>query len=111
MSPSNTRFNRRTFLKSTSLAAGVAVAAPQIVPSSALGRDGAVAPSARIVLGGLGIGPRGRKDLSCFLPNSDCQFVAIADLQKSRREMVKKMVAPVGVMAIIHLTRPQEMAQ
>ncbi len=92
MSPSSTRFNRRTFLKSTSLAAGAAVAVPQIVPASALGRDGAVAPSERIVLGGLGIGPRGRKDLSCLLPNSDVQFVAVADLQKSRREIVKKMV-------------------
>ena len=31
----------------------------------------------RIVLGGLGIGPRGTTDLKCFLANPDVQFVAI----------------------------------
>ena len=83
--------NRRTWLKSAT-AASAAVAFPTIVPASALGRGGAVAPSERIVLGGLGIGPRGTTDLKCFLANSDVQFVAIADLQKSRREAVKVLV-------------------
>ena len=83
--------NRRDFLKTTA-AAGVAIAVPTIVPSSALGLDGAVAPSERIVLGGLGIGPRGTTDLKCFLKNPDVQFVAVADLQKTRREAVKKLV-------------------
>ena len=32
-----------------------AVMAPTMIPSSALGRDGAVPPSVRIVLGGIGI--------------------------------------------------------
>ena len=83
--------NRRDFLK-TSLAAGVAIAAPTIVSSSALGLGRAVAPSERIVLGGLGIGPRGTVDLKCFLKNPDVQFVAVADLQKTRREAVKTLV-------------------
>ena len=83
--------NRRDFLK-TSVAAGVAIAAPTIVSSSALGLGRAVAPSERIVLGGLGIGPRGTVDLKCFLKNPDVQFVAIADLQKTRREAVKTLV-------------------
>ena len=83
--------NRRDFLK-TSVAAGVAIAVPTIVSSSALGLGGAVAPSERIVLGGLGIGPRGTVDLKCFLKNPDVQFVAVADLQKTRREAVKTLV-------------------
>ena len=83
--------NRRQFLK-TSAAVGAAIAAPTIVPSSALGLGGAVAPSDRIVVGGLGIGPRGTTDLKCFLANSDVQFVGVADLQKSRRDAVKTLV-------------------
>ena len=53
--------------------------------------DGAVAPSERIVLGGIGIGRRGSYDLSCFLPEPDVQFVAICDVQASRRKAVKDM--------------------
>lgn len=84
--------SRREFLKTTLPAAGAACAAPLVVPSSALGLGGAVAPSERIVLGGLGIGPRGTVDLKCFLANPDVQFVAIADLQQTRREAVKTLV-------------------
>ena len=83
---------RRNFLKTAAKGASTAMLAPVVVPASALGRDGAVAPSERIVLGGLGIGPRGTKDLQCFLANPDVQFVAVADLQKSRREAVKRLV-------------------
>ena len=82
--------NRRDFLQ-TSVAAVAAIAAPTIVPSSALGLGDAIAPSNRIVLGGLGVGRRGTTDLKCFLANPDVQFVAIADLQKTRREAVKTL--------------------
>ena len=83
--------NRRDFFRA-SAAAGATLALPTIIPASALGRDGAVAPSERIVLGGLGIGPRGTTDLKCFLKNADVQFVAVADLQKTRRQAVKTLV-------------------
>jgi len=83
--------NRRTFLK-RSLSAGGALAAPLIIPASALGRDGNVAPSNRIVMGGIGIGGRGGGVLSGWvLPEKDVQFVAICDPRKSRREQVKGM--------------------
>ena len=62
-----------------------------IVPSSALGLGGAVAPSNRIVVGGIGLGPRGRQILECFLKQKDCQFVAIADPQKKPRIGVKRL--------------------
>lgn len=80
-------FTRRKFLGTTALAIGM----PTIIPGSALGKNGAVAPSNRIVMGGIGIGPRGRQVLSCFLAQPDVQFVAIADVQESRRETVRRM--------------------
>ena len=82
-----TQFTRRKFLGT----AGLAIGMPTIIPGSALGKNGAVAPSNRIVMGGIGIGPRGREVLKCFLAQPDVQFVAIADVQESRREIVRRM--------------------
>ncbi len=86
------RIPRRRFLQTTLTAASAAVAAPTIIPSSALGRDGTVAPSERVVVGGIGIGRRGTYDLGCFLEQPDVQFVAVADVKQVRRVAVKKMV-------------------
>ena len=82
------RINRRTFLKS---AAAIAVA-PYIVPARVLGRGGAVAPSERIITGGIGIGGRGSADLNTLLGETDVQFVAVCDVRKSRRDAVKTIV-------------------
>ena len=89
MKPSS-RIPRRTFLRRATLGLAAA-AAPAVIPSSALGKDGAVAPSGRIVLGAIGIGPRGRYVLSRMLGERDVQFVAICDVQASRRQQVKAM--------------------
>ena len=64
--PLTARLNRRQCLKSVA-AAGTALFAPTIIPASALGRGGAVAPSERIVLGGIGLGARGEFDLKWML--------------------------------------------
>ena len=79
---------RRTFLKRTAALAAV----PYFVPAAALGHAGKVAPSERIVLGGIGIGNRGSGDLNWMLPESDVQFVAVCDARSSRRKAVKEMV-------------------
>ncbi len=84
------QFNRRRFLKAA-LGTGALLAMPQVVSAAALGRDGATAPSARIVLGGIGIGNRGSYDLGCFLQEPDVRFVAVADVKEQRRQAVKKM--------------------
>jgi predicted dehydrogenase len=84
-------FSRRQFLKRAVLAGG-AVAAPCLIPASALGLNGAVPPSERIVLGGMGVGGRGSGVLNWMLPEKDVQFVAACDPNKSRREAVKKLV-------------------
>ncbi|MGD0261226.1 MAG: Gfo/Idh/MocA family oxidoreductase [Verrucomicrobiota bacterium] len=81
--------NRRRFLK-TAVQAGVLLAAPHVVRSAVLGRDGGVAPSERIVLGAIGIGGRGTYVLGCFLEEPDVRFVAICDVKAERREAIKK---------------------
>ena len=92
MSKKVTQLHRRRFLKTALSAAGAAAMAPTIIPSSALGRDGAVAPSERIVVGGIGIGNRGTYDLGCFLEQKDVQFAAVCDVKEARRLAVKKRV-------------------
>lgn len=92
MSKKIRRFPRRRFLKNSLAAAGAAVMAPTIVPSSALGLDGHVSPSERVTVGGIGIGNRGTYDLGCFLDQKDAQFVAVCDVKETRRTAIKKMV-------------------
>jgi predicted dehydrogenase len=74
-----------------SLAASAVVAAPTIIPASALGLEGTVPPSERVVVGGIGIGNRGTYDLGCFLEQPDVQFAAVCDVKEARRVAVKKI--------------------
>ena len=91
MSKSTNSHSRRQFLGAVS-AGSAAALVPMIIPASALGRDGSVAPSERIVVGGIGIGRRGGYDLGCFLEQKDVQFVAVADIKEKRRGEVKKII-------------------
>lgn len=84
------QLNRRQFLR-RAVTAGALLAAPQIVPGAVLGKNGAVPPSERVVLGAIGIGNRGTYVLNCFLHLPDVQFVAIAEVKEARRQAVKKM--------------------
>lgn len=90
--PASRKSSRREFLAATSAAAAAASLAATVVPATALGRDGAVAPSERISLGVIGIGPRCTYDLQAMLPFNDVRCVAIADVQASRREAGKTLV-------------------
>jgi predicted dehydrogenase len=90
MQKKETQLNRRRFLK-TAAQAGAVLAVPYIVPNTVLGGSGAVAPSERIVLGGIGIGGRGGYVLGCFLHEPDVQFVAVCDIKANRRKAVKEM--------------------
>ncbi|TWU42550.1 Gfo/Idh/MocA family protein [Novipirellula artificiosorum] len=82
---------RRTFLGHAA-AASTTFAIPTIIPASALGRDSAVAPSEKLTLGVIGIGPRCTYDLKAMMGLSDVQCIAIADVQQSRRNAGKKLV-------------------
>jgi hypothetical protein len=86
-----TALTRRQFLARTAVAAGL-VAPPCLIPVTALGRGGAVPPSERIVMAGIGIGGRGSGVLNWMLPEADVQFVAVCDAKKSQREAVKRMI-------------------
>ncbi len=79
---------RRDFLKTAS----VAVAAPYVITSSALGDDQKPPASDRIVMGGIGIGNMGRGDQGAFLGRSDVQYVAVSDVRRGVREGAKKKV-------------------
>jgi len=84
--------NRRQFLRGIAQAGTAAVVMPALVPGSALGLNGAVAPSNRIVMAGIGLGGRGTGDLrSWILPDPQAQFVAICDVRRERRDAIKAM--------------------
>ena len=85
------KLTRRQFFKSAAKASAL-LAAPLIVPASVLGRGGAVPPSERILVGGIGIGGRGSHDLAWMMGETDIQFIAVCDIQKSRREAVKQII-------------------
>jgi hypothetical protein len=85
------RLSRRKFLQRVS-AATSALALPCLIPASALGKGGTVAPSERIILGGIGLGGRGTGDLGAMLGEPDVQCVAVCEVRKSRRDAIKTMV-------------------
>ena len=88
----NSTLTRRQFLGTTATALTAAAAFPTIVPASALGKDGAVAPSNRITLGVIGCGPQGRGDLGNFLNQKDCQVVAVCDVKSDQLALAKTAV-------------------
>lgn len=86
--PATAEGNRRCFLAATAAAA----TAPYFISSKALGAGDNVAPSEKITLGVVGIGPRCTYDMRSILQLPDVQCVAISDVQESRRLMGKKLV-------------------
>ena len=82
--PDKTALSRRRFLK-TAAGASALAAVPYFIPASVLGKNGAVPPSEKIVVGGIGIQHRGMHDLQWIMGQPDVQFVAICDLQKKQR--------------------------
>lgn len=71
--------SRRQFL-SFLIAPVAARGFPTIIKASVLGRNGATAPSERVVLATIGCGSMGNAHLDAFLKNSDVQVVAVCDL-------------------------------
>ena len=90
MLDSTIKRSRRQVLRAAAGAAA-ALALPAVLPASALGRDGILAPSQRITLGGIGLGFRGTQVLRSFLSNRDVQFLAIADIRQTERDRLKQM--------------------
>nr|WP_309685913.1 Gfo/Idh/MocA family oxidoreductase [Armatimonas sp.] len=79
--------DRRDFLKGA-----VAASTFTIIPASALGRGGKLAPSNRITLGCIGVGGQGNSNLGAFLNEADCQVVAVCDVDKDHVRDTKNRV-------------------
>ncbi len=80
------KMNRREFLTSASATALGMISFPHIVPSSALGKAGNIAPSNRITMGSVGVGGMGTNNMRAFLTQSDVQVVAVCDVVKANNE-------------------------
>jgi predicted dehydrogenase len=85
--------SRRDFVR-RSVAAGAGVFVfPSIIPSSALGMGGRIAPGNRVVMGAIGTGSQGMSNLRDFLDLRDAvQFVAVCDVDSSHLAKAKETV-------------------
>ena len=79
------RMTRRELLRSAAAVSAIA-AAPWIVPSSARGADGAVAPARRITMGLIGKGLMGSGHLRRLVNDPAVQLLAVCDVDRVRRE-------------------------
>jgi predicted dehydrogenase len=85
------RTGRRGFLKSAGGALGAALC-PTIVPSRALGRDGAVAPGDRITVACIGTGWQGGSNVDSFLEEPGAQAVAACDIDADHLETARQAI-------------------
>ncbi|NQT88345.1 Gfo/Idh/MocA family oxidoreductase, partial [bacterium] len=81
------QITRRGFLQTAA-----ALATPAIVASSVLGKDGATAPSEKVVMGAIGVGGMGTGNMRNFLGKKEVQFVAVCDVDTGHRNRAKSMV-------------------
>jgi len=86
------KLSRRTFLKQGAGAIAGAVAFPYIIPGSALGLDGTVAPSNRIVMASIGVGGQGTYDTKALMSIPEVQYVAVCDVDSEHRERMRNDV-------------------
>jgi len=86
------RIGRRDFLKRSAMAVAGAVAFPYVIPASAFGADGNVAPSNRVTLGCIGVGSQGTGNMRGFLGFDEVRVVAVCDVDRSHRERARGMV-------------------
>jgi hypothetical protein len=95
------RSSRRQFLQRSFQAAGIAIAAPTILPASVFGRNGNVPPSERITMGFIGVGTQGGGHLlggawtyvaGGYAGRKDVQVLAVCDVWREKRDRACKRV-------------------
>lgn len=79
-------------MKGITGAAVGAIGFPYVVPSSALGKAGSVAPSNRVVVGCIGVGSQGSGVMQNFLNQQVAQVAAVCDVKSDRREAARRRV-------------------
>jgi predicted dehydrogenase len=90
------QLSRRRFLGLSA----AALAAPGLVPASALGRDGTVAPSNRIVMGCIGVGGQGTRQMAGgiwspeggFISQPNVHIIAVCDANANNRNRARDIV-------------------
>ncbi|MHC4215107.1 MAG: hypothetical protein ACYSWP_17235, partial [Planctomycetota bacterium] len=82
------KISRRNFLTATT----ATVAFPYVIPSSALGLTGTIAPSNRITMGCIGVGGKGTGDMVAFLKKPEIQMLAVCDVYQHLRQRAKEIV-------------------
>lgn len=82
-SSSTSPLTRRRFLGAAAAASGV-LAAPWIVPATALGGEGQIAPSERITVGLIGRGLMGRGHLRRLVGDASTQVLGVCDVDRGR---------------------------
>lgn len=87
-----TLLSRRQFLRNTATLAVTGAALPSIVPASVLGASDRSAPSGRVVVGCIGVGPQGQGDMSGFLNQKDTQVVAVCDVKTDQLQIARDQV-------------------
>ncbi len=86
--------SRRMFLKDAVAVAATVCAAPAIIPATALGADGHVAPSNRITVGMIGVGRQALAfNLPFFVSQADCEVVALCDVDRWRLDVTEERTA------------------
>lgn len=83
---------RKEFIKRTLATVAGGMVIPHIIPSSALGRNGFIPPSDRIVMGGIGLGAMGNGDMNRFLQKKEVQYVAVCDVDNNHSRNAKQKV-------------------
>ena len=89
---SKNKLSRRTFLKKGAVATAAASLFPTVVPASVLGRNGAIAPSDRIVMGLIGAGGMGTHNMGQFLNKKSAQVVAVCDVDNRHLKRAKNKI-------------------
>ncbi len=84
--------SRRSFLRNSLSAVAGTIIIPQIIPSSAMGMNGVIPPSDRIVMGSIGVGSQGVSNMRNFLRKREVQYVALCDLDTGHLEKASAMV-------------------
>lgn len=88
MDAKNKVMSRRLFLGGL----GAAFAAPHIIPATALGADGATAPSERIHIGVVGTGSQAKGLTENAIKHKNTRIVALCDVDKNRVAEAKGLV-------------------
>jgi predicted dehydrogenase len=87
MNQESARSSRRDFLRQTVPVAAAAGAFPfpTLIPGSALGLSGIVAPSNRVTVAVIGTGNQGFNDINSFLRDERVQIVAVCDVNRESK--------------------------